>query len=330
MTYTWTRSPLRLGAHTFGFFYEPPDSGGSGGDVSGGSPGASGPGGNIGPQGQSAAGTPSVHTFADENAQFILPGQTAPTTVRDFLAAHRPMAEVSAAEERVRQAQAYLIREAQRIEALGRGQAQGQGQPNQGRRATDRQQGPNAQPRYQRTVDKLRGNPVVDGDSLAQLVEDVRNGDIQPIVSAIQQQAKVITQLQKRLEQQEAGMRTHNNARTRVQFDAVVDSALTKIGLDPKNQALRDYAEQVYHLYDPKSWKNFAEEFPTTLATHHKALMASIREHDQRQLEQARTNRGPIFPGRGGNANPRGPQRYQFETGQQIGRKLFNQNRAAS
>jgi hypothetical protein len=164
---------------------------------------------------------------------------------------------------------------------------------------------PRQQPQQQgQPVDpfaKVRGLPIVDGDTVAALAE---NGFGQ-IGQTLQQQQNVIQQMAKQLQKLQGGVGTLAKERSGQERTSRISQALSSLGegYDAKDPFLNEIAQDVLDAWEFEK----PEEFPQMVQQRIQAAEKFFRARDKARLEAAK-NRKFVRPG--GGASPSGQTRF--------------------
>lgn len=167
--------------------------------------------------------------------------------------------------------------------------------------ATMQQRG-KAQPQGER-VDpfaKVRGLPLVDGDTLAQLAES----GFGQVGQTLQQQQQAIQQLTDAIKKIQGGVGTLAKERSGQERTSRVTQAISSLGegYDPKDEFLQDIAQDVLDAWEFEK----PEEFPAMFAKRMAAADKWFKARQKAQLETAKKTR---FLRPGGTASPSGNAR---------------------
>lgn len=206
-----------------------------------------------------------------------------------------------------------LVNEAKRIDALARAR-QGQGNGGgQGATAPDLLAG-------------VRDMPVVDGQTIAKLVETLQKNGLGPMAQVVQQLQNGFKQMQTQLQSATQRFGSQDEERATQEFDQRLDKTLGAIEvkglegrLDPKNPALRTFARNLFLSYVPSSWK--AGEFEKQLSGELSAVVQALRDADKKAVFDGRQKLKEHFNPNRGQSRPSGEGRYKFETAREIAAK---------
>ncbi len=153
---------------------------------------------------------------------------------------------------------------------------------------------------------EIRNLPIVDGATLSKLAE---NGFGQ-VAQQLQQQQNAVAAMAKKLGALEQGYGGVQERNARGDFEKRLDTVIGGLGedFDPKNETLRELAQDVYHSFD---WKGdeVEKEFPKIFAKRVNDFIKLARTLDQTKLKKAKEHR---FVRPGGSASPSGPSRARL------------------
>jgi hypothetical protein len=161
----------------------------------------------------------------------------------------------------------------------------------------------------------VRGLPIVDGDTVAQLAE---NGFGQ-IGQTLQQQQQVIAKLSQQLQKLQGGVGTLAKERSGQERTSRVSQALSSLGegYDVKDPFLQEIAQDVLDAWEFEK----PEEFPQMVQQRIQAAEKFFRARDKQRLEAAKNRR---FVRPGGGASPSGgPRVPQKDFAQHASNILF-------
>ena len=161
---------------------------------------------------------------------------------------------------------------------------------------------PQAQP--QPRVDpfaKVRGLPIVDGDTVAQLAE----AGFGQIGQTLQQQQTLINQLAQQLKKMQGGVGTLAKERAGQERTSRVSEAISSLGegYDAKDPFLNDVAQDLLDAWEFEK----PDEFPKMLATRLSQMEKFIRARDKAKLDNAKKR---VFVRSGGSATANGTPRF--------------------
>lgn len=215
----------------------------------------------------------------------------------------------------------YLTGEARRLEDAwqkyyrGEGRKPTQPQPSQ-------QQAPNP-------MDEVRGLPVIGGEHLDKIVQHLYNQGLGPIAQAVAAIAQKNSQLEQRLQQVAGTTGSLAERDLTANFEQDVTKAITEVGeikglgmLDPKNDALREFAKDVYLSHDQNSWK--PGEFTKMVKARIEGVFALVKSMQKAEVEASKERRKAAFlnPQRGAGTGS-GEPGYKHQTGTDLARALF-------
>jgi hypothetical protein len=170
-------------------------------------------------------------------------------------------------------------------------------------------------------------SPIVDGAMLKKLYQS----GLGPIAKAIQQQQQKLAQMEAQFKQvgQHVGSLTERSSSA--DYDGMLTGAINNLGLpgfDPKNEAvaphmgmLKEFARDVFDSHDPND-PNYAKEMPGIFKSRVESMIKFVRALDKARVEAAKTSR-PNFMRPGGNIQPGQNQKFKFERGPELARRMF-------
>lgn len=229
-------------------------------------------------------------------------------------------------EHRGRYKSAYdlLLKEAQRIDALGRGNGNG--------RQAD---AANADPLAALDLDNL---PIVDGKMAGQLVKMLRETGLNPIANLVQSLQKQVGDMSKQLKGAQGNIGTFNEERAQHEFESNLTGVLKSVqikgledrAIDANNPALREFARNLYLSYQADSWR--PGEFNKMLGEQLSGVVQYMRALDKDFAATAPDRLRKHFAPQRGTGAGRGSQPYKFKSARQIaeearGMGMFGGNR---
>jgi len=258
-----------------------------------------------GPTGGGGQSAPSTPITLQEDSAFIPPGGKEPVRYSDFIKGYVPQSEFTKlrqkdAEERkqwearIQQAEQALLERARQFEQ----------QSKAGKEAD--------------VLSQLREQPYVDGQTAAQLIENIQQQQIAPLVQALQQRDQALGIMWKKLQQMEQGF-------TGIQSrfgDSALQDRIGKVSASlgiPEN--LRGKASELLaDLYSAYEGDDLEQAFPEIAQRRMNEMRELVREWDKVEQRKAREQ---LFPGRGASAVPGGPARQRFESPDEIASRLW-------
>ena len=217
----------------------------------------------------------------------------------------------------------YLQTEAQKLEKIynklfGEGSPQGRGRQQQQGQGQGQGQQPPRDP-----WGNVRGKPVIDGDTLASVAEQMQRDGLGPMAQVIAQMATRMQALEAQLGETRNSLAPHQETRARQEFEGMVATTISKLEgikglpegakLDPANPVVREIAEDLYSSYEADSWK--PGDFDRMLKARMEGLIALVRGLDTQALEHAnKTRRERVFPNlTRGAGRGTGDGKYKFQ-----------------
>lgn len=295
----------------------------SGGDVTS-HGGPSGRGSQIGSGSPSGAGGDSGNAavrLSDED--LFDPGDGKPVKFGDWKKGYVPRGDLDSMSQRYSQGRDYLLSEAKRVEGAWTQlasvlRAQGHSQAGKG--------GP------QDPIAKYKDLAVVDGNTLNEAYQALRDGDLKPMQQTLQQQQKVIESLMAQVKGLSGSVGSHNETNAEQSYQRSLESAIHNLnipGLDlssaeikPHLDIVREIADDVYRSHDPND-PNYAREMPGILRTRMEGLLKLATAISKVKVTAAKDEKRR-FMRPGGNASPSNGKPYQHENGRALARRFFD------
>jgi hypothetical protein len=174
----------------------------------------------------------------------------------------------------------------------------------------------------------VRGRPMVDGDTVAQIADDLYKQGLGPIAQVVTSLATKIKDLETQLGETRQSLAPHQELRARGEFEHMVSSTIDKLTaikglpeggkIDAADPFVKELAEDLHLSYEPDSWK--PGDYDKMLKGRIEGAIAFVRKLDQAALKNAEEiRRKSFFPNvaRGGGQGSGAPK-YQHETGASI------------
>lgn len=201
-----------------------------------------------------------------------------------------------------------LVREAQRLDALGKGNQPGR-------------QDANADPLAALDLDNM---PIVDGKMASQLVKMLRETGLNPIANLVTSLQKQVGDMAKQLKGTQGQVGSFNEERAQHEFESNLTGVLKSVqvkgledrAIDANNPALREFARNLYLSYQADSWR--PGEFAKMLGDQLSGVVTYMRTLDKDYAAGAQDRLRKHFAPSQGNGAGRGKQPFQFKNPRQI------------
>ena len=281
---------------------------------------SAGRGSQFGAESQERASAAAVRLSDDAMVDF---GDGKSVKFGDWKNGYVPRGEFEGMQSRYTQGRDYLLGEAKRLETAWStlaGMLQKQGHPTAGTgQSTD-------------PLAKYKDLAIVDGNTLNEAYNAMREGDLKPMAQMLQNQQQVIEKLTTQVKGLSGSMGSVNEGHAEQAYQQTLNSAIQNLnipGLDlaspeirPHAAMLREIAEDVYRSHDPND-PNYAREMPGILRSRLEGLLKLASAVGKVKVGQAKDEKRK-FLRPGGNGSGSNGRPYQFENGRQLAARLFD------
>jgi hypothetical protein len=158
---------------------------------------------------------------------------------------------------------------------------------------------------------ELRGQDYINGKTAASILEAIQQRGIQPIVAAIGERDKVITQLHGELQKLSGVIQQMQQTSGMSALKQRLGTTRQSLEL-PDDPAAMEYLEDLYSSHDGEDWDS---QFDSAAKTKLDKLRNMFRAMDKQAAEKARKR---LIAGGGGNAVPGGKLNEGFKSPAQV------------
>lgn len=160
-------------------------------------------------------------------------------------------------------------------------------------------------------TEELTGMPIVDGQTAAKLVKQLRENGLAPIAQIVAQQQATIKAMQEEMKGVRASTGTLTEHHQSQEFESHISGllkdlpevkGLSKIPAD--NPTIRAIAQDLWLSYDPKTWT--PTEFRKMFAERLGGLVQLLLDDQQKVVKEAKESKRKFFDPRRGSTHPSG------------------------
>ena len=179
-----------------------------------------------------------------------------------------------------------------------------------------------AQPR-QDLFAGVRNKPLVSGQDIASLAEQIRNGDIEPLRQHAAAVNDTFAQMKAMIDENRQVTGGLAERHSTQEYQSRLTSAIGAMGedYDPQDPTLRTIAEDIYLSHDPTD-TSLNTEFPRLMKDRINSMVKYVRALDAKKLERAKSDR-KRFLRPGGTGQPGASGRATLEPTADIASRLF-------